>query len=133
MPRLPLVWVISSLWVFGIAPAQAAATPETGTELLAACEAADSGASSPRAVGCTAYLIGIFDALRAFSGNSRDPLICPPPGIKDEQFAKAFQKWARSNPHRLAAYPAAGALEAVIEAFSCTKEKPPQPAPRPRR
>ena len=112
-------------------PAQvrAAATADTGTELLSLCQAARSGGESAQGVKCTAYLIGLFDGLRTFSMNSRDPLICPPARIDDEQFAAAYVNWAQSNAHRMREYPVGGALEALIQAFPCRREPPPPPPP----
>lgn len=111
----------------------AASTAETGTELVKACEAAKSSDGSAQGTRCTAYLIGLFDALRTFSMNSRDGLICPPPGLQDEQFAAAYLTWAQYNPNRLSQYPVSGALEALIQAFPCRREPPPGPPPQRRR
>ena len=116
------------------AQARAAGTAETGTELVRLCQAARSGGSaSIDAAKCTAYLVGLFDALRTMSMNSRDALICPPQGINDEQFANAYLTWAQYNPHRLPQYPVAGALESLIQAFPCRKDPPPAAPPQRRR
>ncbi len=104
------------------ARAEAAATAETGAELAAQCQVVRSGAAdSAPGIKCLAYLIGLFDALRTFSANARDPLICPPQGIDDRTFAEAYLRWAQYNPHRLGLYPVAGAVEAIVQAFPCAR------------
>ena len=117
----------AALLLLPTAHARAAATADTGTELVRLCQAARSGAdASAEAIKCTAYLIGLFDALRTFSMNSRDSLICPSQGINDERFVGAYLTWAQYNPQRLPQYPVAGALEALIQAFPCKKDPPAQ-------
>ena len=126
--------VCAALLLLPAANARAAASADTGTELVALCEQARSGAEgSIPAMKCTAYLIGLFDALRTFSMNSRDALICAPGAVRDEQFATAYLTWAQYNPNRLPQYPVAGALEALIQAFPCKREAPPPPPAQRRR
>lgn len=120
MPRsVPLA--CAALLTLAAPAVQAAATAETGTALVTLCQTARTAPDTPDALKCTAYLIGLFDALRTFSANTRDPLICPPQRLEDAQFAEAYLRWAQYNPRMLDRYPAGGAVEALVQAFSCQR------------
>ena len=121
------------LLLFGSLAARAAVTAETVDVLAKQCRAVNPAdrdlpldrIGSPDAVQCLAYIIGVFDALRAFAMNSPDRLVClPETAIPETSFARIFLDWYASNPQDSELYPTGPVMASLIEAFPCrTREE----------
>lgn len=113
--------------------ARAAVTAETVDVLAQQCRAVNPAdrdlpldrIGSPDAVQCLAYIIGVFDALRAFGMNSPDRLVClPQTAIPETAFAGYFLDWYAANPQDAQLYPTGPVMASLVEAFPCrTREE----------
>lgn len=109
-------------------PARAAVTAETAEVLALQCRAVSTESpdvplgkiGSPDAVQCLAYVIGVFDTLRAFDMNARDKFLCvPEAAIAETHFAKVYLDWFARNPQHAESYPTGPVIAALPDAFPC--------------
>ena len=131
MRRIAFIPCLMLLLLAGL-PARAAVTAETVDVLAQQCRAVNAAdrdlplgeIGSPDAVQCLAYIIGIFDTLRAFSMNSLDKFVCvPDAAIPETGFAKIFLDWYARNPQDSGLYPTGPVIAALVDAFPCQRRE----------
>ena len=116
LPKLS-TWLILALVVAitgGSPPSARAAEGRSAHALVQVCEAEQGAATS----WCSAYLMGVADALSAFGAGGHKGGLCGAP-YAIEDLGKVFLTWTRANPQLLDLDMLAGASLALRQTWPC--------------
>ena len=113
----PSAWLILALVVAitgGSPPSARAAEGRSARALIQACEAEQEAATS----WCSAYLMGVADALTAFGAGGHKGGMCGA-SYTIEDLGKMFLTWTRANPQLLDLDMLAGVSLALRQTWPC--------------